>query len=256
MAGAVIPGASGDEALRLFQSDPRRKPCQFSIITLAVFPYQDFLGFVLPEQLWHFQTNHPLLLEHYNSHWHLGTLRLRLSRTLVKVIGVPMDGGWVDVWEALRNEFADITDVEQLTRVTVRLLIAALLGGILGFEREQNGKAAGVRTHMLVSIGAALFVLVPHMAGSQADAMSRVVQGIVAGIGFLGAGTILKGNRMDAHHVKGLTTAAGLWMTAAIGIAAGMGREATAVLSTLLAWAVLALGPRLVERAERKSAEP
>ncbi|MBA1242232.1 MgtC/SapB family protein [Pseudomonas japonica] len=163
-----------------------------------------------------------------------------------------MDGWWTEVLSALQEEFADITDVEQLTKVTARLLIAALLGGILGFERENKGKAAGVRTHMLVSIGAALFVLVPQMAGSQADALSRVVQGIVAGIGFLGAGTILKGNRLDTHDVKGLTTAAGLWMTAAIGIAAGMGREATAVLSTVLAWAVLALGPLLLERSEHK----
>lgn len=251
----MIHRASSDKALSLLRADTCPKPCQLGNKTIPVIPYRDFLGFVRPEQLWHLQANHSLVLEHYNGHWHLGTLRLRLSRTLIKVIGVPMDGGWVDVWEALQSEFADITDLEQLTRVTVRLLIAALLGGILGFEREQKGKAAGVRTHMLVSIGAALFVLVPHMAGSQSDAMSRVVQGIVAGIGFLGAGTILKGNRTDAHHVKGLTTAAGLWMTAAIGIAAGMGREATAVLSTLLAWAVLALGPRLVERAERDSAE-
>ena len=166
--------------------------------------------------------------------------------------GTYMDGWWTEVLSALQEEFADITDIEQLTKVTARLLIAALLGGILGFERENKGKAAGVRTHMLVSIGAALFVLVPQMAGSQADALSRVVQGIVAGIGFLGAGTILKGNRLDTHDVKGLTTAAGLWMTAAIGIAAGMGREATAVLSTVLAWAVLALGPFLLERSEHK----
>ncbi|WP_263263760.1 MgtC/SapB family protein [Pseudomonas sp. RIT-PI-S] len=162
-----------------------------------------------------------------------------------------MDAWWTQILTALHEEFADITEVGQLTKVTTRLLIAAVLGGILGYEREHKGKAAGVRTHMLVSIGAALFVLVPSMAGSQADAMSRVVQGIVAGIGFLGAGTILKGNRLDTHDVKGLTTAAGLWMTAAIGIAAGMGREATAVLSTLLAWAVLALGPLLFERADR-----
>jgi len=162
-----------------------------------------------------------------------------------------MDQWWNEVLGALQDEFADITDLEQLTKVTARLLIAALLGGILGFEREHKGKAAGVRTHMLVSIGAALFVLVPQMAGSEADALSRVVQGIVAGIGFLGAGTILKGNRLDTHDVKGLTTAAGLWMTAAIGIAAGMGREATAVLSTVLAWSVLALGPFLLERGAR-----
>jgi putative Mg2+ transporter-C (MgtC) family protein len=133
----------------------------------------------------------------------------------------------------------------------VRLLIAAILGGILGFEREHKGKAAGVRTHMLVAIGAALFVLVPSMSGSQADAMSRVLQGVIAGIGFLGAGTILKGKEDEEGHVKGLTTAAGLWMTAAIGVAAGMGRESTAVLSTVLALMVFSVMPRIVRMLEK-----
>jgi len=142
----------------------------------------------------------------------------------------------------IASEFSDIDDVEQLTRIVVRLLLAGLLGAVLGFEREQSGKAAGVRTHMLVSMGAALFVLVPIQAGIQPADLSRVVQGVVAGIGFLCAGTILKAN--DADQVKGLTTAAGIWMTAAIGMAAGLGRETTAVVSTLLALAVLMLeGP-------------
>ena len=159
-----------------------------------------------------------------------------------------MDAWWHQVWQTLQAEFADIGDARQLTQITVRLLIAALLGGILGFEREQKGKAAGVRTHMLVALGAALFVLVPQMSGSQADAMSRVVQGVIAGIGFLGAGTILKGKEdEEGQHVKGLTTAAGLWMTAAIGVAAGMGRESTAVLSTLLALMVFSVMPRVVK---------
>ena len=104
-----------------------------------------------------------------------------------------MDAWWLEVWQTLRAEFADIGDAKQLTQITVRLLIAAILGGILGFERESKGKAAGVRTHMLVALGAALFVMVPQMSGNQADAMSRVVQGVIAGIGFLGAGTIIKG---------------------------------------------------------------
>ncbi|WP_296185561.1 MgtC/SapB family protein [Pseudomonas sp. UBA1879] len=159
-----------------------------------------------------------------------------------------MNGWWEEVVDTLRSEFSDITDASQLTRVTVRLTIAAVLGGILGFEREHKGKAAGVRTHMLVCMGAALFVLVPRLAGADDAALSRVVQGIVAGIGFLGAGTILKGENLNTHRVKGLTTAAGLWMTAAIGIAAGMGREATAVLSTVLALGILSLMPMIVER--------
>ncbi|SEI21367.1 MgtC/SapB family protein [Pseudomonas fuscovaginae UPB0736] len=163
-----------------------------------------------------------------------------------------MDTWWHTVWMTLQAEFADIGDIREVTRITVRLLIAALLGGILGFEREQQGKAAGVRTHMLVALGAALFVLVPQVSGAQADAMSRVVQGVIAGIGFLGAGTILKGHADEAgQHVKGLTTAAGLWMTAAIGVAAGLGREATAVLSTLLALAVFSVMPKILQLLEK-----
>ena len=162
-----------------------------------------------------------------------------------------MDAWWHQVWITLQAEFADIGDAAQLTRITVRLLIAALLGAILGFEREQKGKAAGVRTHMLVAMGAALFVLVPQVAGAESDAMSRVVQGVIAGIGFLGAGTILKNKDGDESHVKGLTTAAGLWMTAAIGVAAGLGRESTAVLSTLLALAVFSVMPVIVRWLDR-----
>jgi putative Mg2+ transporter-C (MgtC) family protein len=153
------------------------------------------------------------------------------------------------ILSTIQSEFADITDEQEITRILVRLLMAALLGAVLGFERESKGKAAGVRTHMLVSLGAAL-VLAPSMAGADEQALSRVIQGIVAGIGFLGAGTILKGHGQDTSHVKGLTTAAGLWMTAAIGTAAGMGREATALLSTVLALLVLGTMPLLVDKVE------
>ncbi|WP_258378914.1 MgtC/SapB family protein [Pseudomonas mosselii] len=161
-----------------------------------------------------------------------------------------MDTFWHAMLEALHSEFADVTDEREIARILIRLLMAALLGAVLGFERESKGKAAGVRTHMLVSMGAALFVLAPSMAGADEQALSRVIQGIVAGIGFLGAGTILKGNGQDASHVKGLTTAAGLWMTAAIGTAAGMGREATALVSTVMALLVLASMPLLVDKVE------
>lgn len=157
---------------------------------------------------------------------------------------------WHTVWLAIQAEFADIADLREVTQILVRLLMAAVLGAVLGFEREHKGKSAGVRTHMLVCLGAALFVLAPSMAGADEQALSRVVQGIVAGIGFLGAGTILKGNGQETSHVKGLTTAAGLWMTAAIGTAAGVGREATAVISTVLALLVLGSMPLLVEKLE------
>jgi putative Mg2+ transporter-C (MgtC) family protein len=95
---------------------------------------------------------------------------------------------------------------------------------------------------MLVAAGSALFVLVPLQAGMSDEDISRVMQGLLAGVGFLCAGAILKLERKDQVH--GLTTAAGVWMTAAIGIAAGLGREMTAILSTLLVLGILALeGP-------------
>ncbi|PAU59108.1 MgtC/SapB family protein [Pseudomonas indica] len=144
---------------------------------------------------------------------------------------------WQTVAATLAEEFSDLTDAAQLTRFSVRMLLAALLGGLLGWEREQKGKAAGLRTHMLVAVGAALFVMVPQQAGTSAADLSRVIQGVIAGIGFLGAGSILKGS--DEEHVKGLTTAANIWLTAAIGVAVGLGRETSAILATLLALVVL-----------------
>ncbi|MEH8019846.1 MULTISPECIES: MgtC/SapB family protein [Rheinheimera] len=152
---------------------------------------------------------------------------------------------WLDeIVNTIRDEFSDLPDIAGVTRITVRLLLAAILGGLLGFEREQKGKSAGLRTHMLVALGAALFVLIPQQAGvSDADLM-RVLQGLITGVGFLGAGTIIKS--AGGEDVKGLTTAAGIWLTAAIGMAAGLGREATAILSTLLALFILYVIPRFI----------
>ncbi len=158
-----------------------------------------------------------------------------------------MNEWWQGIGNMVMAEFSDLPDIIEFTRVILRLAIAAALGGLLGWERERSGKAAGARTHMLVSTGAALLVLVPQqMDMSDAD-LSRVIQGIVTGVGFLGAGTILKGT--SEQNVQGLTTAAGLWFTAAIGITAGLGREASAVLSTLLALIILHLVPRIWPRA-------
>lgn len=150
---------------------------------------------------------------------------------------------WRGILDTVVAEFSDVGEVGQATRIVVRLGLAALLGGLLGYEREHKGKAAGIRTHMLVAMGAALFVLVPQQAGIVPADMSRVIQGVVAGIGFLCAGTILK--RKGEHEVEGLTTAAGMWLTAAMGIACGLGREVTAILSTVLAWAVLSVVPKI-----------
>ena len=159
---------------------------------------------------------------------------------------------WAIVSSTVTAEFSDITYLGDATRVSSRLLIASLLGGLLGYERELKRKAAGLRTHMLVALGAALFVLVPVQVGMSPEDISRVIQGLVTGIGFLGAGTILKGN--SAEDVKGLTTAAGIWLTAAIGVAVGLGHEATAVLSTLLALAIFVLMPRLERHSARRAA--
>jgi len=146
------------------------------------------------------------------------------------------------ILNVLRSEFSDVADVEQVTRLLTRLLLAAVLGGLLGYERESRGKAAGVRTHILVAMGAALFVLLPGLGGMAMADMSRVIQGLVTGVGFLGAGAIIK--LRSEQDVQGLTTAAGIWMTAAIGVACGLGRESTALLSTVLALVVLAALPR------------
>jgi len=151
---------------------------------------------------------------------------------------------WAVVSATVVEEFSDVDDLAQLTRIVVRLLLAAVLGFALGFEREHHGKAAGARTHMLVAIGSALFILVPQQSGMPAADLTRVIQGLVAGVGFLCAGTILKPGG-DERQVTGLTTAAGLWMTAAIGVACGLGREVTAVISTVLALIVLGLVPHL-----------
>ncbi|MNT39456.1 putative Mg(2+) transport ATPase [compost metagenome] len=129
--------------------------------------------------------------------------------------------------------------------------MAVILGGLLGYERERSGKAAGLRTHMLVALGAAIFVLVPLQGGMQVGDLSRVLQGVIAGIGFLGAGAIIK--LSDEREIHGLTTSASIWMTAAIGVAAGMGREATAVVSTLMALFVLAVLRRVEARISAKA---
>jgi putative Mg2+ transporter-C (MgtC) family protein len=157
---------------------------------------------------------------------------------------------WNAVLRTVAAEFSDLAEPEQLARTVVRLLIACLLGGLLGLQRERHGKEAGIRTHMLVAAGSALFVLVPMQAGMDADGISRVLQGLLAGIGFLCAGSILKMEKEE--QVKGLTTAAGIWMTAAIGMCAGLGREMTAVLATLLVLGILALEGPLTRLGLRK----
>ena len=146
---------------------------------------------------------------------------------------------WNEVTATFAAEFSDLPDAAQWTRLLLRLGLAMLLGAAIGYEREQRNSSAGLRTHMLVALGTALFVMVPQQAGMNADQLSRIIQGLVGGVGFLGAGAVIK--ESGSGNVRGLTTAAGLWATAAIGLAVGLGREATAVVSTVLVVVILAL---------------
>ena len=92
------------------------------------------------------------------------------------------------VLATVQAEFSDLFDAERFTRLTLRMSVALLLGAVIGWDRERNDAEAGLRTHMLVALGAALFVLVPAEAGMSGDGLSRVAQGVVSGIGFLDAG--------------------------------------------------------------------
>ena len=121
-----------------------------------------------------------------------------------------------------------LSDWKQFTRFVIRLIAAMLLGAIVGYERERAGKAAGLRTHMLVAMGSALFVISCTASEMSIDGLSRVIQGIATGIGFIGAGAILK--RRDEREIEGLTTAAGIYMTAATGVAVGLGLLGLALL--------------------------
>ena len=136
-------------------------------------------------------------------------------------------------------------DFVHLASAAGRLLAAGLLGALIG------GSASGrqrrrLRTHILVALGAALFVLAGREAAFTSADMSRVVQGIITGIGFLGAGTILK--LVDKGEVHGLTTAATIWVTAGVGVASVLAPLGLAGFSAVLIWAVLALAIRLEAR--------
>ena len=134
---------------------------------------------------------------------------------------------------------AGMADRGHLAIVLLRTVTAMLLGGIVGMQREKVGKPAGLRTHMLVCLGTAVVVLACIGGGMDMDGLSRVIQGIVTGIGFVGAGSILK--LSEQREIQGLTTAAGLWMTAAIGVAVGLGALGLAVIATVLTVIVLSL---------------
>jgi putative Mg2+ transporter-C (MgtC) family protein len=152
------------------------------------------------------------------------------------------------LWQELTTGFPDRT---RLGIVLIRVIAAILLGAVLGIERERAGKPAGLRTHMIVCLGTAVVVLACTEVNMGLDGLSRVIQGIVTGIGFIGAGTILKLN--EQREIQGLTTAAGLWMTAAIGVAVGLGALGLAVIGTVLTLLVLVLEHVLNSRLTRKN---
>jgi putative Mg2+ transporter-C (MgtC) family protein len=137
------------------------------------------------------------------------------------------------------DQLFSVPDTDFLVRVTSRLVVAALLGGLIGVEREWMGKAAGLRTHMTVALGCAAFMLVAIESSTEAGSTSRAIQGIAAGIGFIGAGTILK--RADNEDIKGLTTAASIWLTAAVGAAAGAGQGWIAFIGVSIAFLILSI---------------
>ena len=137
------------------------------------------------------------------------------------------------------DELLTLPDTAYLLRVIFRLGAAALLGGLIGAEREYLGKSAGLRTHMTVALGCAAFVLISTESKNDAGDLSRAIQGVAAGIGFIGAGAILK--RTDKEDIQGLTTAATLWLTAAVGVAAGAGQGWLGLIAVICAFVILTI---------------
>src|SRR5689334_13022128 len=117
-----------------------------------------------------------------------------------------------------------------------RLVLALVAGGLIGWDRQVTGKPAGLRTHMLVALGAALFLLVPMAAGASPDALSRAVQGVAVGVGFLGAGEIVHRSVHGSEDAlpKNLSSAAALWVTAGLGIGAAYGLWQLLAIATAL----------------------
>jgi putative Mg2+ transporter-C (MgtC) family protein len=131
-------------------------------------------------------------------------------------------------------------DWHEFVDVLICLAVATALGGVVGLERQLKDQWAGLRTHMMVSLGAAVFTIVGTMAAAgDPQTVTRVIQGVATGIGFLGAGTILK--LSERREIRGLTTAASIWLAAGIGTAAGLGHYSLAAAAALVSLFVLAI---------------
>jgi putative Mg2+ transporter-C (MgtC) family protein len=152
-----------------------------------------------------------------------------------------------------------LTKGASIGEVAVRLVAAILMGALIGFDRERLDKPAGLRTHMLVALGAASFTLLGFEVGAHLSPRTgegfdptRVLQGVIGGIGFLGAGAIIQ----NRGHVSGITTAASVWVAGALGAACGVGAYVLAVFTTVLALAILALLIKLEGRIVGTRPEP
>jgi len=151
--------------------------------------------------------------------------------------GVPLTDDLLQPWQVYATDAG-------------RLVLAAACGAVIGWERESHEKAAGLRTHMLLAIGACLFALVAlrmHEDVAQTDVM-RLLQGMLIGTGFICGGAIFR----EGPSVKGLTTATGLWVMGAVGLAAGVGQYFLAILTTVVTFVVM----EFVRRAKHQSAPP
>lgn len=148
--------------------------------------------------------------------------------------------------------FTDLLSPQDLWSIMLRIGCALTFGALIGWERERRDKPAGLRTHMLVSLGTALFILVPIQLGIAVEdpgTISRVMQGAIAGIGFLGAGEILGERQPKSRKIRihGLTSAAAIWVSAALGVIAACGLWAMGIIAVFCAWLVL----RIVKKIEQ-----
>jgi putative Mg2+ transporter-C (MgtC) family protein len=140
-------------------------------------------------------------------------------------------------------------DVQTELILAGRLVLAAFLGLLIGFERERRGRSAGLRTFAAVALGSCLFSIISYVVVPGGNETTRIAAQIVTGVGFLGAGVILHGTTRNPGQISGLTTSATLWAAAAVGMAVGYGLYILAVVSTLLLLLLLLL--RLVPGLER-----
>lgn len=149
----------------------------------------------------------------------------------------------IPLWQEVAHT---LPQADQVVRVALRLVGSLVIGTLIGLQRELTHKPAGLRTHLLVALGSTLLVVAAVNAGMKSADVSRVIQGLVTGIGFLGGGTILKLTR--EHEIRGLTTAAGIWLTAAASIAVGLGMFVDAFIGVLFALCVLSAVGKFAEK--------